>query len=83
LPNDDKVRVEWYPSGGTNAPMWDGNDTWPIVPSCVTDAGVPLYADNDAYVTNGNLVFAMSESAFTATNGTNRLSIVVMYGCKS
>lgn len=83
LPNDDNVRVEWYPSGGTPSPQWDGNDTWPVVPSCVTDAGVPLYVDNDAYVTNGNLVFAMTESPFTATNGTNRLSVLVSDGTGS
>jgi hypothetical protein len=110
LPNDDKVRVEWYPSGGFKAPVdgglddaglddaglddaapeglppfWQGKDPWPIVPSAFEDAGadaapVAKFADNEAYVTNGKLVFSLISSEFTATNGFTRLSMTISEG---
>jgi hypothetical protein len=87
LPNDDQVRVEWYPSGGMPSPTWSGNDAWPVVPSAISDAGVapdggPLarFADNDAYVTNGELVFSLIESEFTASNGLTQLSMTITDG---
>ncbi len=96
LPNDDKVRVEWYPSntlyvdGGLpdgQAPMppvWNGQDTWAISPSAVLDASAPtetpVFFDNDAYVTNGTLVFALQEGDLVVTNGLTRLSITISNG---
>ena len=87
LPNDDQVRVEWYPSGGRPSPQWAGSDEWPIVPSSVVDGGNVLdgglgarFFDNDAYVTNGQLVFSLIESEFTASNGLTRLSMTISDG---
>ncbi len=96
LPNDEKVRVEWYPSntlyvdGGLpdgQAPMppvWNGQDTWAISPSAVKDPNAPtdtpVFFDNDAYVTNGKLVFALQESELLVTNGLTRLAITISNG---
>lgn len=87
LPNDDKVRVEWYPSGGTMNPVWMGSDVWPVVPSSILDSGVApdggptaRFFDNDAYVTNGKIVFSLIESEFTATNGLTQLSMTISDG---
>jgi len=95
LPNDDKVRVEWYPSGGFKIPadagpqplppFWQGADPWPIVPSALEDAGadaapIPKFADNEAYVTDGKLVFSLISSEFTATNGLTQLSMTISEG---
>jgi hypothetical protein len=44
--NDDKVRVEWYPSGGTAMPpLWNGADQWPIVPTAFEEITVPIIDD--------------------------------------
>lgn len=96
LPNDDQVRVEWYPSGGFKIPadaglqdgappFWQGTDPWPVVPSAFEDAGadagpIPKFLDNDAYVTNGKLVFSLASSEFTATNGLTQLSMTISEG---
>jgi hypothetical protein len=64
-----------------------GTDEWPIVPSSISDAGIApdggalaRFADNDAYVTNGKLTFALIESEFTATNGLTQLSMTISDG---
>lgn len=87
LPNDDNVRVEWYPSGGFPGPKWDGTDEWPVVPSAISDAGFGIdggslarFFDNDAYVTNGQIVFSLIESEFTASNGLTRLGMTLSDG---
>lgn len=98
LPNDENVRIEWYPSGGFklqpdagfqdgSPPFWEGTDEWPIVPSAISDAAVAAdggptarFFDNDAYVTNGKLVFSLIESEFTATNGLTQLSMTISDG---
>ncbi|MBK9263515.1 MAG: hypothetical protein IPM54_27375 [Polyangiaceae bacterium] len=88
LANDPQVRVEWYPSGGTPMPpQWNGSDEWPIVPSAISDAGSAMdggllarYFDNEAYVVDGKLVFALLESEFTATNGLTQLSMTISDG---
>ncbi len=44
--NDDKVRVEWYPSGGTGMPpLWNGVEPWPVVPTAFEEVTVPIYDD--------------------------------------
>ncbi len=89
LPNDEQVRVEWYPSSGLSGqapmpPAWEGADEWAVAPSSVVDpeAGVlePKYFDNDGYVTNGVLVFSLPKSELLVTNGLNRLSITISDG---
>lgn len=93
LPNDEKVRVEWYPSsgllipdgGGSGPPKWNGMDEWAVAPSAVDasdDAGTinPVFFDNDGYVTNGVLVFSLPSGDLLVTNGLNRLAIRISDG---
>lgn len=81
--NDNRVRVEWFPSGGTMvAPAWDGGDTWPVVPTAYTDAAVPepRYVDAKAYVTNNVLVFSLPDGELAASNGQTRLAMRLTAG---
>lgn len=91
LPNDDKVRVEWYPSNGLysdagTTPVWNGTDEWAVTPSAVVDPNAapidikPLFFDNDAYVTNGMLVFSLQQGELLVTNGLTRLAITISDG---
>jgi hypothetical protein len=71
---DDHVIVSLYiglglaqrPDGGSG-PVWDGNDTWAILPEMLSDAGPPdvdhpLYSDDTAYVSNGVLVARFTDA---------------------
>ncbi len=76
LPDDDRVRLDWYipaeffyfQDGGKDPPKWDGTDAWPIRTTCLvppSDGGAwdldkPQYFDDRAYVRDGVLVGSVS-----------------------
>lgn len=83
LPDDDRVRLDWYipaefyrlQDGGTEPPKWDGSDAWPIRKNSLETppAGEPwdidktVYYDDRAYVTDGVLVASVSEATIEVT----------------
>lgn len=79
LPNDRKVRLDWYVPDqfaegkpDENAvPAWDGTDVWPIRSTGLieqdggaADIEQPKYFDDNAYVSGGVLVGSFTASAF-------------------
>lgn len=76
LPDDPKVRVDWLPSNGmASPPQWTGDDIWPVAVGAMEPDGGPRYYDLDAYITKGQLVFALPEANLQMGNGTMRLDV--------
>ena len=76
LPDDDRVKLDWYipaeffyfQDGGKDPPKWDGTDAWPIRTTSLVvpgdgvswDLDKPVYFDDRAYVRDGVLVASVS-----------------------
>ena len=83
LPNDDRVRLDWYiptpfyalQDGGAVPPAWDGNDTWPISKSCLEtppdgetwNIDDTRFYDDRAYISDGVLVASVGEASIEIT----------------
>jgi hypothetical protein len=58
LANDDDVRFAFYIGGNSNFPAWQGQDPWTVLSTSVEgdDVEKPRVIDDNAYVSNGQLV---------------------------
>jgi len=83
LPDDNKVQVDWFGSGGTvAAPLWDGQDAFLISDSTLmnSDINMPRFSDKNGYVTNNMLVFSLPNSAIDMAGPQTRISLKLTAG---
>jgi hypothetical protein len=92
-PNDGRVEVDIYasggfqqPPGGVDVPKWDGSDPWKVTDDSVDkgDGGAPdldhpKWFDKTAYVTDGVLVASLPSSVLRLS-GTSAIDVRVSAG---
>jgi hypothetical protein len=81
--NDDKVRVDWYASGGFGTvPLWDGTDQWPIAESTLNgpDINLPKFFDASGYVTDNVLVFSVPDGQLDIAGEITKISLKLTGG---